>query len=292
MELWSTLWFNENMEISSYGRLRNKRTGRIWKLLKHKRGYPQVSIYSTITKTARPVKIHRLVAEAFIPKIEGKDQVNHKDFDKQNNNVSNLEWCTMQENIDHYREKAFAPLITNEQVLYIRQNIETLGVKKLAKELNILGGYIMNVANGTYFPDIHKEYIRNKKPSLPKCILQYTKNGVLIKEHSSLQSAAKELNTRISAIQRTLRGHRNAHKGFIFKYKDEINNPTDESIPQKSKKIKGTGISQYGVNGNYMETYKTASEAARIVGCDAKSIRKCLYGEQKTTAGFIWKYAD
>jgi hypothetical protein len=46
-------------------------------------------------------KAHRLVAFAFIPKIEGKNFVNHKDCNPQNNNVDNLEWVTHRENVQH-----------------------------------------------------------------------------------------------------------------------------------------------------------------------------------------------
>lgn len=45
--------------------------------------------------------VHRLVALAFIEVVDGKDFVNHKDKDRKNNHVSNLEWCTHQENCDH-----------------------------------------------------------------------------------------------------------------------------------------------------------------------------------------------
>lgn len=48
--------------------------------------------------------LHRIVASTFLEKPDGKDFCNHKDGNKENNSVNNLEWCTHQENMQHYRK--------------------------------------------------------------------------------------------------------------------------------------------------------------------------------------------
>lgn len=54
-----------------------------------------------IGNVKRIFTVHRLVAKAFLPNPEGKPCVNHKDLDRANNNLTNLEWCTYKENIQH-----------------------------------------------------------------------------------------------------------------------------------------------------------------------------------------------
>lgn len=67
------------------------------KLRKDKYGYLVVSLRDDFGNL-RERKVHRLVAQAFIPNPENKPCVNHKDNDPGNPRVDNLEWCTMQEN--------------------------------------------------------------------------------------------------------------------------------------------------------------------------------------------------
>ena len=63
-------------------------------------GYPMVTLSSNDNKRKK-FYVHRLIAEYFIPKVEGKTFINHKDGNKTNNKLSNLEWVTQSENIKH-----------------------------------------------------------------------------------------------------------------------------------------------------------------------------------------------
>ena len=74
---------------------------------KNKLGYKMVCLMFNGEK--RQCKVHRLVAEAFIPNPENKPFINHIDFNPSNNNVENLEWCTQKENVHHSIERYRIP---------------------------------------------------------------------------------------------------------------------------------------------------------------------------------------
>lgn len=86
--------------VSDQGNIRNDKTGRILKGGLDTYGYPQVILCKNGSRINR--KIHRIVAETFISNPDNKPQINHIDGDKTNNEVSNLEWCTNQENQNHF----------------------------------------------------------------------------------------------------------------------------------------------------------------------------------------------
>lgn len=91
---------NSKYKISNYGRVINK-DNMVMKDF-DSNGYRRI----TLSPNGKKEKffIHRLVAEAFIPKIKGKEFVNHIDLDKTNNHYSNLEWITTSENEIHKLE--------------------------------------------------------------------------------------------------------------------------------------------------------------------------------------------
>lgn len=98
----------ELIDIKGYeGLYQVSNLGEIYSILKNKKligyvnnkGYRYVQLCKGNKRSG--FSVHRLVAEAFIPNPENKPQVNHIDEDKTNNMVSNLEWCTAKENINH-----------------------------------------------------------------------------------------------------------------------------------------------------------------------------------------------
>jgi hypothetical protein len=84
--------------IGRYGRVKKK--GRILKL-DQRHGYMRIMLQNGVRAEKFCSAVHRLVAQAFIPNPMGKCQVNHIDGNKANNTVSNLEWCTPKENMQH-----------------------------------------------------------------------------------------------------------------------------------------------------------------------------------------------
>ena len=99
IEVWIQIPNYDNYEVSSFGKVRNKKTGRILKQTCSEGGYKSVGLSSNgIIKSHI---IHRLVALSFLENPENKPHVNHKDKNRSNNHVNNLEWCTALENNVH-----------------------------------------------------------------------------------------------------------------------------------------------------------------------------------------------
>ncbi|HAJ4242157.1 TPA: HNH endonuclease [Escherichia coli] len=98
------------LDIDGYvGRYKITSDGYVISVLKNKvlshgtkpGGYAFVGLYPGMRGKPSYRMVHRLVAEAFIPNPQNKPEVNHKDGNKQNNAVANLEWVTRNENASH-----------------------------------------------------------------------------------------------------------------------------------------------------------------------------------------------
>jgi hypothetical protein len=121
-EVWKNIDGYNNYEVSSFGNIRNKNTGRILKA-SSKGGYYSVGLSNVKTKS---YSVHQLVAKAFIANPENKCHVNHKDKNGLNNNITNLEWMTIPENNKHR---------SNGVIQTTNQNLEIYKIDKDTDEI-------------------------------------------------------------------------------------------------------------------------------------------------------------
>lgn len=147
-----------NYAITEQGEVYNSKTK---KYLKHSTSNTG---YLTVYVDGKNRLLHRLLAETFIPNPDNLPCVNHKDGNKLNNNLSNLEWCTYGDNEKHaYKtglkscrdrkgDNAFNRKLTSEQVSYIRKVYKkgdsTYGGRALAKKFNVSDSCISSIVCG------------------------------------------------------------------------------------------------------------------------------------------------
>ena len=144
-------------QVSTAGRVRSNprkvhnytKPGRYMRQYRKDNGYLYLSLSKPDGTLAKHQYIHRLVAEAFLPNPNGLEQVNHKNSDKEDNRVENLEWVTPQENILHFRKSKLAAkydekkrrTLNNKSIQYI------LDYKQAVCDLYASGKSINDVAN-------------------------------------------------------------------------------------------------------------------------------------------------
>lgn len=103
-EIWKTISFNDKYSVSNLGKIRHERSGRTLLLKPRPSGY--VKPCFGYGKKRRSISLHRLVAEHFLPNPDNKPTVNHKNGDKSDNRVDNLEWATYREqNLHRLKDK-------------------------------------------------------------------------------------------------------------------------------------------------------------------------------------------
>jgi hypothetical protein len=126
--MWVTLKEFPKYQINEVGQIRNiNKLDKLKKLDITHKGYMVVTLYNVDGITYRR-KVHRLVAQTFIPNQENKPQVNHINGNKQDNRVENLEWVTASENIQHAIDNGL--------------NGNTSGLPKKVKKYSLDGKFI------------------------------------------------------------------------------------------------------------------------------------------------------
>lgn len=140
MEEWRTITYDdevwERYEVSTKGRIRNVKTGRILKSNKNSVGYLCVSLCRN--GEHKSFLVHRLVATMFIPNPHNLPEVDHIDRDKLNCCVENLRWVSKKENGEN----------SGKRVLCVETGKIYETIQQASEELGITHGNIVKVCNG------------------------------------------------------------------------------------------------------------------------------------------------
>lgn len=110
-----------NYFITDDGQVWSKNRNKFLSPNPNKQGYLKVSLWKDGKSTTKP--IHRLVAETFIPNPNNFSQVNHKDENKLNNSVENLEWCSEDYNTNYGTRNQRIAISKGKPVLCIETGI-------------------------------------------------------------------------------------------------------------------------------------------------------------------------
>lgn len=202
--------------------------------LSEQQGYLHVTL--SINKKPKRFRVHRLVALMFIPNNDPlKNVVNHKDGNRSNNNINNLEWVTQQENTIHAWQTGLATSKRKKKVKQYDFNGNLINsfnsIVEAAEKTNSMDSKIVTCCQGLrvshngyfwrYEDDDNCE--TTKKPYIPptksKAVGQYSMTTKeLINQYESAGAAARAINGTQSAITRCCNGKNNHHKGFIWKF--------------------------------------------------------------------------
>jgi hypothetical protein len=119
--------------ISSFGRVYSVKRNKFLKPKKDKDNYLLVNLYKNGKR--KNYKIHRLVAQAFLPNPSNLPQVNHKDENPSNNHLENLEWCDAKYNCNYgsRTERAISKMVQNPNYQATREKSLKAAHEKLSK---------------------------------------------------------------------------------------------------------------------------------------------------------------
>ena len=147
-------------EINEEGEIRNKKTKRIRKQYISKTGYLVVSLTVGCEGKVKTIRVHKAVAETFIPNPDKLTVVHHIDGNRTNPSVNNLQWTTSKGNTQAHLRKCNEDMaffnnrkLTWEDVKYIRQNPRKFSQRTLAKIFLVSRTTIINVQKNISYKD-------------------------------------------------------------------------------------------------------------------------------------------
>lgn len=202
-EIWKDVEGYEGLyQVSNFGRVKSLNyrglgKEKVLKQGKHKQGYLLVHLYKD--NKQKTSTVHKLVALAFLENPYNFPQVNHKDENKENNKVENLEFCSARYNIN-YGTRSERVSEKRKGFRFTKEAIQKMSDSHKGKKLPI-------------------EVVNKIREKNSKTVIQYSLDGTFIKEWKSVIQASRELKISQGHISECCNNKRKSSGGFIWRYK-------------------------------------------------------------------------
>lgn len=211
--------FAEYYAVSNHGRVMRVKThsGKPCnRILKHGIDHAYAFVQLCVNGRPKIARVHALVAGAFLGECPDGCEVNHKDTNKLNNHVENLEYLTHKENMEHAKENGLyrrgethsSSKLTDEQVLEIRANYQHTkhSLKEWAKKYNVHPNVIRFVLTGVSWKHLPSDNDKNLNSSMPFDKVQAIR-AMYAEGHKQVE-IAHAYNVSISYVSLIVRGKR------------------------------------------------------------------------------------
>lgn len=239
-------------------------------------GYMHTIIGSSNKK--KTVLVHRIVARNFIPNPLNLPQVNHKDEDRTNNRVDNLEWCTAKYNCNYgaHTTRVKETQIKNGvafacSLVKDGETLSAYSYSELARKIGTTPIHVKMVMDGvcTHAHGWHKSGVTISTKNLPKEIT--LTNGIETKTFDKISDAAKYIGCTQTNVGRLLRAKRGACRGWHL--------PGVNPLRIRHGEFTIT-------NGDRTLSFPSYCSAAKALGCFHSPIRDLVLGKSKIYRGW------
>ena len=151
----------ENFTITKHGKIKNLKTNHVYKISYDTHGYCMVYLPMGKRGMVKAIRVHKAVAETFIPNPDNLPVVHHKDENKGNPDWTNLEWVSSKKNTEYHHNELKKNTeyfnnrkLNKDDIEKIKSYASYMSRAEIAKMFNVSKTTIINLLNGKYYKDI------------------------------------------------------------------------------------------------------------------------------------------